>query len=174
MIFPGTQSGNSLGEIRVLICLSSFGISESIFLYLVPLSEWRNKMLYIGQALDTGPLVLCPGLFIAAKLRLNGAVLSGAIALTQPRRAPRRAVSPLLRPRDYDSSDVARCVPPGAACSTLDARTPSASPDQQRGMGPLVPLSSPCNTLTDVPDAGGRPSHQRYAKLLDTLFLELL
>ena len=79
-----------------------------MFLYLVPLSEWRNKMLYIGQALDTGPLVLCPGLFIAAKLRLNGAilfraslhsarlteadliganltraVLSGAIALTQ-------------------------------------------------------------------------------------------
>jgi uncharacterized protein YjbI with pentapeptide repeats len=49
-----------------------------MFLYLVPLSEWRNKMLYIGQALDTGPLVLCPGLFIAAKLRLNGAILFGA------------------------------------------------------------------------------------------------
>ena len=33
-------------------------------------------------------------------------------------------------------------------CSTLDARTPSASHDQQRGMGPLLPLRPPCNTLT--------------------------
>ena len=32
-------------------------------------------------------------------------------------------------------------------CSTLDARTPSASPDQQRGMGVPLPLPSPCNTL---------------------------
>ena len=30
----------------------------------------------------------------------------------------------------------------------LDARTPSASPDQQRGMGPPLPLPPPCNTLS--------------------------
>jgi hypothetical protein len=29
----------------------------------------------------------------------------------------------------------------------LDARTPSASPDQQRGMRPPLPLPSPCKTL---------------------------
>src|SRR4051794_14606131 len=32
-------------------------------------------------------------------------------------------------------------------CSTLDARTPSASPDQQWGMGAPLPLPPPCNTL---------------------------
>src|SRR5690348_16454343 len=35
-------------------------------------------------------------------------------------------------------------------CSTLDARTPSASPDQQRGRGAPLPLPSPCNTLPSV------------------------
>src|SRR4051794_33741494 len=32
-------------------------------------------------------------------------------------------------------------------CSTLDARTPSASPDQQWGTGAPLPLPPPCNTL---------------------------
>src|SRR3954451_17784856 len=36
---------------------------------------------------------------------------------------------------------------PSIECSTLDARTPSASPDQQWGMGAPLPLPPPCNTL---------------------------
>ena len=32
-------------------------------------------------------------------------------------------------------------------CSTLDTRAPSAPPDQQRRMGPPLPLPPPCNTL---------------------------
>ena len=36
-------------------------------------------------------------------------------------------------------------------CSTLDARTPSASPDQQWGTGAPLPLPPPCNTLTEGP-----------------------
>src|SRR4051812_25373915 len=37
--------------------------------------------------------------------------------------------------------------PPSTECSTLDARTPSAPHDQQRGMGAPLPLPPPCNTL---------------------------
>src|SRR4051812_22110275 len=39
---------------------------------------------------------------------------------------------------------------PSTECSTLDARTPSAPHDQQRGMGAPLPLPPPCNTLAAV------------------------
>ena len=49
-------------------------------------------------------------------------------------------------------SDQARATAPSrprssTECSTLDARTPSASHEQQRGMGAPLPLPPPCNTL---------------------------
>src|SRR4051794_5357712 len=57
-------------------------------------------------------------------------------ASTATRPAPPRLLSPPRRSTE---------------CSTLDARTPSASPDQQWGMGPPLPLPPPCNTLTQIP-----------------------
>jgi hypothetical protein len=54
-------------------------------------------------------------------------------ASTATRRGP-----PLSQPRS------------STECSTLDARSPSASHDQQRGMGPPLPLPPPCNTLSQI------------------------
>jgi len=48
-------------------------------------------------------------------------------------------------------------------CSTLGARTPSASPDQQRGMGTPSPLPPPCNTLADDPKLKVNVHGRRHA-----------
>ena len=55
--------------------------------------------------------------------------------------------STAMRPRPPRSPSPPRC---STECSTLDARTPSASPDQQRGTGAPLPLPPPCNTLHRV------------------------
>ena len=60
-------------------------------------------------------------------------VIGMGCASTATRPAPPRSPSPLRSSTE---------------CSTLDARTPSAPLDQQPGMGALLPLLPPCNTLS--------------------------
>src|SRR4051812_4927763 len=60
-------------------------------------------------------------------------------------------VSTATRPAPPRSPSRPRC---STECLILDARTPFAPHDQQRGMGAPLPLSPPCNTLDDVKTGG--------------------
>jgi hypothetical protein len=74
-----------------------------------------------------------PVLRASSRVGSRSSVMGCVSTATRP--GPPRSLSPLRSSTE---------------CSTLDARTPSASQDDhQRGMGSSSPLSSPCNTLTE-------------------------
>jgi hypothetical protein len=85
----------------------------------------------------TAAIIKGPGSRVSSRAGSKLSVMRCAATATMP--GPLRSPSP------------PRC---STECSTLDARTPPASPDQQRGVGAPLPLPPPCNTPVGLQDIG--------------------